>query len=54
MSLDNTERYLQVLSEELEPALGCTEPIAIAYTASVARQALGVFPEHITARCSGP
>ncbi len=53
MSLDNTERYLQVLSEELEPALGCTEPIAIAYTASVARQALGVFPEHITARCSG-
>ena len=45
--------YIKVLEEELEPALGCTEPIAIAYTAAVARQALGVFPEHITAYCSG-
>ena len=45
--------YIKVLEEELEPALGCTEPIAIAYTAAVARQALGMFPEHITAYCSG-
>ena len=29
--------YIKVLEEELEPALGCTEPIAIAYTAAVAR-----------------
>ena len=50
---DNAARYIQVLTEELEPALGCTEPIAIAYTAAVARQALGSFPTHITARCSG-
>ena len=47
------DRYLQVLREELIPALGCTEPIAIAYGAAKARAVLGVFPEKIMAVCSG-
>ena len=38
------ENYLNILKQELVPALGCTEPIAIAYTAAKARQILGEFP----------
>ena len=37
--------YLAILKEELVPAMGCTEPIAVAYAAALARQALGVRPE---------
>ena len=47
------QRYLEVLREELIPALGCTEPIAIAYGAAKARAVLGAFPEKIMAVCSG-
>ena len=36
--------YLNILKHELVPALGCTEPIAIAYAAAKARQVLGEFP----------
>lgn len=37
--MDNlvTNQYIQILNEELVPALGCTEPIAIAYAAAKAR-----------------
>lgn len=35
------QAYLQILKEELIPAMGCTEPIAVAYAAAVARQTLG-------------
>ena len=35
------------------PALGCTEPIAIAYASAKARSVLGCLPEHITVKCSG-
>ena len=45
--------FADILTEELEPALGCTEPIAIAYCASVMRQTLGLFPEHLHIRTSG-
>ena len=42
-----------ILEEELVCALGCTEPIAVAYAAALARAALGVEPESITSACSG-
>ena len=45
--------YLQILKEELVPALGCTEPIAIAYCAALAREACGSMPEHLDIYCSG-
>lgn len=46
-------KYLNILKDELVPALGCTEPIAIAYASAAAVKALGKFPEHMTAACSG-
>ena len=45
--------HLAILKEELVCALGCTEPIAVAYTSALARTALGCMPEHITVSCSG-
>ncbi|SDY97830.1 L-cysteine desulfidase family protein [Tindallia californiensis] len=45
--------YIQVLEEELVPALGCTEPIAIAYAAAKAREVLGQMPESMIVECSG-
>ena len=47
------DTFLQVLFKELIPALGCTEPIAIAYAAAKARQILELEPEGIRLRCSG-
>ena len=45
--------YVQTLKEELIPAMGCTEPIAIAYASAKARAVLGEFPEHLDLFCSG-
>jgi len=45
--------YVHILEEELIPAMGCTEPIAIAYAASIARAALGMLPEHVEIHVSG-
>lgn len=47
------EAYLQILREELVPAMGCTEPIAIAYGAAVAREKLGAIPERVEIAASG-
>ena len=47
------QNHLGILREELLVALGCTEPIAIAYAGAKARQLLGVLPEHCRVRCSG-
>ena len=47
------EGYIRLLRRELVPALGCTEPIAIAYAAARATQILGRRPEHLTVHCSG-
>jgi len=47
------DRYIQVLNEELITALGCTEPIAIAYAGATARKYLGCMPKQITVYCSG-
>ncbi|MHC1683977.1 MAG: serine dehydratase subunit alpha family protein [Clostridiaceae bacterium] len=45
--------YVQILKEELVPAMGCTEPIAIAYSAAKAREVLGCIPEKTTVEVSG-
>ena len=47
------QAYLHILQEELIPALGCTEPIALAYAAAAARKALGQLPRRIHAGVSG-
>lgn len=39
--------YVRILKEELIPAMGCTEPIAIAYAAAKAREVLGTLPDHV-------
>lgn len=51
---ENTyKQYIQILKEELIPAMGCTEPIAIAYLSSYARDVLGCEPDRITLEVSG-
>ena len=39
--------YLEILNKELVPAMGCTEPIAVAYCAAKAREALGCLPDRV-------
>ena len=43
--------YIQILKEELIPAMECTEPIALAYAAAVAKKVLGQMPERESDRC---
>ena len=45
--------YINVLKEELIPAMGCTEPIAIAYAGAIAREHLGCLPERVEIEVSG-
>lgn len=45
--------YEEILREELVPALGCTEPIAIAFCAAKAREILGQLPEGVRIEASG-
>ena len=45
--------YIQILEEELVPAMGCTEPIAIAYGAAKARELLGALPDQVVVEASG-
>lgn len=47
------QTYVQILKEELVPAMGCTEPISIAYGAAKAREILGCMPQHIEIQVSG-
>lgn len=47
------EEFISILKEELVPALGCTEPIALAYAAARGREVLGCEPERVVAKCSG-
>lgn len=53
MNASLTEAYLAILREELLPAVGCTEPIALAYAAALLRQTLGGVPERVKASVSG-
>ena len=45
--------YVRILNEELVPAMGCTEPIAISYCAAIARKTLGCLPERTLVEASG-
>ena len=47
------EAYVQTLKEELVPAMGCTEPIALAYGAARAREVLGEMPDRVVVGASG-
>ncbi len=47
------DNYLTILKAELLPAMGCTEPIAVAFAAAKARAVLGKMPERIDMYCSG-
>ena len=45
--------YVEILNRELVCAMGCTEPIAIAFCAAAARRALGALPTCIEVAASG-
>lgn len=47
------DAYVEILKEKLVPAMGCTEPIAIAYAAAVARETLGSTPKTVRISASG-
>lgn len=52
-SREDYEKYVKVLKEELIPAMGCTEPIALAYAAAKAKELLGEMPVAVTVKASG-
>ena len=47
------QAYIDILREELIPAMGCTEPIAVAYAAAAARNTLGELPDKVLVEASG-
>ncbi len=51
--MKNEALFLSILAEELIPAMGCTEPIALAYAAARGSELLLGAPTNIVARCSG-
>ena len=53
ISRELCEIYTAILTEELVPAMGCTEPIAIAYASAKACSVLGETPSHLHVSCSG-
>lgn len=55
MTRDNPKysAYIKILEEELVPAMGCTEPIALAYCAAKARETLGQMPDKVIIGASG-
>ena len=47
MTKEMLDQYARILKEELVPAMGCTEPIAVAYAAALARETLGEPPRQV-------
>ena len=47
------QQYLDILREELRPAMGCTEPIALALAGAKARELLGALPDKVEVYVSG-
>ena len=52
MDQETYDAYVAILEEELVCAMGCTEPIAVAYCAALARQTLGELPERVDVAAS--
>ena len=52
MDLKTISAITEILKEELVPAMGCTEPIAIAYASSIARSLLSSLPTSVTVYAS--
>ncbi len=52
-NLKRYRAYVRILEEELVPAMGCTEPIALAYGAAVCREVLGRIPDEVAVKASG-
>ncbi|MCR8907871.1 L-serine ammonia-lyase, iron-sulfur-dependent, subunit alpha [Thermophilibacter sp. ET337] len=52
MDQESYDAYVAILEEELVCAMGCTEPIAVAYCAALARQTLGELPERVDVAAS--
>ena len=53
MNQEVYQAYVDILREELVPAMGCTEPIAVAYAGALARKTLGTLPRRVELRVSG-
>ena len=53
LTSEDYRNYTMILQEELMPAMGCTEPITVAYAAAKAGQVLGEEATHLNVRCSG-
>ena len=53
LTKEEYRNFVEILKEELTPAFGCTEPIAIAYCAAKARETLGCLPEKVVIEASG-
>ena len=53
MDSNTASVYGEILREELVPAMGCTEPIAVAYSAALARSVLGAIPDSVILKVSG-
>ena len=53
MNTTTKAAYSRILKKELVTAMGCTEPIAIAYAAAKCREILGTMPDRCHVRCSG-
>lgn len=53
LTREDHKTYEQILREELTPAFGCTEPIALAYCAAKAREVLGQMPTEVIIEASG-
>ena len=49
----NYQNCVKILEEELLPAMGCTEPIALAYAGAVARKTLNKLPDRVEIEASG-
>lgn len=53
LSFELEQAYISILKEELLVAMGCTEPISIAYAAAILRRTLGQEPDQVRAQLSG-